>query len=120
MTSILLTLCSRLHRLLAFVRAVEASAYEETELALARQSLAEHVTYGDESRRLAVLHLEWDHLRAVDLYVLFHSFVPPSGGAVRSVAVYASDFGVQRMAEVPRALANDRFLFLEYMLMDFV
>jgi hypothetical protein len=81
------------------MNAVDQSAFEETELAIARQSLQADVAYGDESRRLAVMHLEWERIRAVDLFVLFHSFVP-SGGAIKSVKVFASDFGLERMAEV--------------------
>ena len=55
------------------------------------------------ARRLAVMNLEWDRLGAVDLLVLFRSFIPqPANGTtahpVRSVKVYPSEFGRQRMA----------------------
>jgi hypothetical protein len=78
---------------------VDAAEYEETELALARQSLQANVKLGDESKRIAVMHLEWDRIRAVDLFVLFQSFVP-NGGSLKRVAVFASDYGIEKMAEV--------------------
>ncbi|KAL3844963.1 hypothetical protein ACJIZ3_002366 [Penstemon smallii] len=51
-----------------------------------------------ETRRLAVVNLDWSHVRAVDLYVLLSSFLP-KGGQIMSVAVYPTDFGLQRMEE---------------------
>lgn len=84
---------------------------------MAREALSGDVQLGDESRRLAVMHLEWDRIRAVDLcvvsrhfffvfkncklnrFVLFNSFVP-TGGSIKRVLIVPSDFGVQRMAEV--------------------
>jgi hypothetical protein len=96
--SVRIRACARVY-VFFVMNAVDQSAFEETELAIARQSLQADVAYGDESRRLAVMHLEWERIRAVDLFVLFHSFVP-SGGAIKSVKVFASDFGLERMAEV--------------------
>ncbi|KAL8554569.1 hypothetical protein ACS0TY_002673 [Phlomoides rotata] len=52
----------------------------------------------DETRRLAVVNLDWSQVRAVDLYVLLSSFLP-KGGQVLSVSVYPSEFGAKRMAE---------------------
>ncbi|XP_005100252.1 ESF1 homolog [Aplysia californica] len=50
------------------------------------------------TRRLAVCNMDWDFVKAQDLFVLFKSFVP-EGGCVNSVAIYMSEFGKERMAE---------------------
>ena len=52
----------------------------------------------DGTRRLAVCHCNWDAVRAVDLLAVLRSFVP-AGGSLHRVAVYATEFGEQRMAE---------------------
>lgn len=57
---------------------------------------AEHTQ--EATHRLAACNMDWDRIRAVDLMVLLHSFLPP-GGIIKSVAVYPSEFGKQRMQE---------------------
>uniref|UniRef100_V5HML7 Putative nucleolar pre-rrna processing protein n=1 Tax=Ixodes ricinus TaxID=34613 RepID=V5HML7_IXORI len=52
----------------------------------------------DVTRRLALCNLDWDKLKAQDLFVLLHSFLPP-GGAVKGVTIYPSAFGKERMAQ---------------------
>ena len=54
------------------------------------------VPMGEISPRLAVVNLDWDNIRAVDLMAVFASFCPPSGRITR-VAVYPSEFGKARM-----------------------
>ncbi|KAI0698440.1 hypothetical protein C8T65DRAFT_12783 [Cerioporus squamosus] len=72
------------------------------------------------TRRIAVVNLDWDHVRAIHLYKIFSSLVSPAGapaasgskdnatsktrsapqvrGKVLSVRVYPSEFGKERMA----------------------
>jgi len=51
----------------------------------------------ESSSHLAVLNLDWVHVRAVDIFVILSSFSPP--GSVKRVRVYPSDFGLERMKE---------------------
>ncbi|TVU38618.1 hypothetical protein EJB05_12002 [Eragrostis curvula] len=49
-----------------------------------------------ETHRLAVVNMDWDHIKAVDLYMVMTSCLP-SGGRVLSVSVYPSEFGLKCM-----------------------
>ncbi|PON53505.1 NUC [Parasponia andersonii] len=51
-----------------------------------------------ETRRLAVVNMDWRYVKAVDLYMMLSSFLPKDGH-ILSVAVYPSEFGLQRMKE---------------------
>nr|XP_010917202.1 pre-rRNA-processing protein ESF1 [Elaeis guineensis] len=53
--------------------------------------MTDKVTY-----RLAVVNMDWEHIKAVDLYVVMSSCLP-KGGQVLSVAVYPSEFGFKCM-----------------------
>jgi hypothetical protein len=53
-----------------------------------------------ESPYLAVMNLDWSHVRAVDIFSVVSSFSSP--GSVKSVRVYASDFGIERMEKEQR------------------
>ena len=51
---------------------------------------------GDATRMLAVVNLDWDHVKSTDLMVTFSSFVP-KGGKILKIAIYPSEFGKERM-----------------------
>ncbi|KAF8642244.1 hypothetical protein AX16_009519 [Volvariella volvacea WC 439] len=102
---------------------VEVDLDEDTVAALDAQVEAynrlnpinDHVS-GARSCRLAVVNLDWDHVRAAHLYKVFASLLSPVGpppsnvrtkgvaasvarGRLLSVRVYPSEFGKQRMAK---------------------
>jgi hypothetical protein len=52
---------------------------------------------GEVTSRIAVVNMDWDHIRAVDLMAVFQSFLPP-GGKIQKISVYQSDFGTERLA----------------------
>ncbi|KAF0905261.1 hypothetical protein E2562_003862 [Oryza meyeriana var. granulata] len=49
-----------------------------------------------ETHRLAVVNMDWDHIKAVDLYMVMTSCLP-KGGRVLSVSIYPSEFGLECM-----------------------
>lgn len=51
---------------------------------------------GDATKTLAVVNLDWDNVRCVDLMIAFSSFVPP-GGKILQIHIYPSKFGKERM-----------------------
>ncbi|RKP12621.1 hypothetical protein BJ684DRAFT_11232 [Piptocephalis cylindrospora] len=56
----------------------------------------EDIPRGDETKRLAVVNLDWDHVRAMDLYAVLSGF-KPDGGTILSVTIYPSEFGKERL-----------------------
>ena len=54
----------------------------------------EELTF-DETPFMAVMNMDWSHVRAVDIFAIIASFAPP--GSVKTVRVYPSDFGMERM-----------------------
>lgn len=51
---------------------------------------------GEVSSRIAVVNMDWDHIRAIDLLAVFQSFLP-TGGRIHKISVYQSDFGTERL-----------------------
>ncbi|KAL2267214.1 hypothetical protein VTJ83DRAFT_4491 [Remersonia thermophila] len=56
----------------------------------------EDIEVGEVTNRFAVVNIDWDHIKSVDLLALFSSFVP-TGGRIEKVSVYPSEFGKERM-----------------------
>lgn len=71
---------------------VEAELAEET----AGQEQTEDIPMGDVTRRIAAVNLDWDNIRASDILAVASSFTPPSG-RLKSVTVYPSEFGRERL-----------------------
>jgi hypothetical protein len=59
----------------------------------------EQVPLGNETRRLAVINLDWDNVKASDLMKVFNSFIS-DGSIICSVKIYPSEFGKDRMEKV--------------------
>jgi hypothetical protein len=72
----------------------DLSDADEAELAPTTQS---NVPTGEVSSRLAVVNLDWDNIRAQDLMAVFSSFLSDTG-KLTHVAIYASEFGKERLA----------------------
>ncbi|EPQ32267.1 uncharacterized protein PFL1_00464 [Pseudozyma flocculosa PF-1] len=82
-----------------------------------KKSKKDKVPRGDDTHRLAIVNMDWDHVRSKDLYKVFSSLVSMNPveakrrvgthgpavntvrGSVLSVRVYPSDFGKERMAQ---------------------
>ncbi|PQE14950.1 hypothetical protein CJF32_00002489 [Rutstroemia sp. NJR-2017a WRK4] len=54
------------------------------------------VEMGEVSSRIAVVNIDWDNIRSVDLMAVFQSFVKP-GGKIHKISIYQSEFGKERM-----------------------
>jgi hypothetical protein len=74
----------------------EEEVLEDLEEDVALDRLEPTVETGEVTKRLAVVNLDWDHVKSVDLMALFSSFLP-STGRIQKVTVYPSEFGKERM-----------------------
>ncbi|CAK7211290.1 pre-rRNA-processing protein esf1 [Sporothrix bragantina] len=56
------------------------------------------VPTGEVTNRIAIVNLDWDHVKSRDLMAMFSSFVPKDGrGRIEKISVYPSQFGKERM-----------------------
>ncbi|TEY80912.1 hypothetical protein BOTCAL_0036g00400 [Botryotinia calthae] len=60
------------------------------------QAEQQAVEMGEISSRIAVVNLDWDNIRSVDLMAVFQSFVKP-GGKIHKISIYQSEYGKERM-----------------------
>ncbi|KAF8092316.1 hypothetical protein N665_0417s0013 [Sinapis alba] len=73
----------------------DEAMYEDDEPEVAEEEIA---SIEKETHRLAIVNMDWRYVSAKDLYVVFNSFLPKDGRLL-SVAVYPSEFGLERMKE---------------------
>ncbi|KAK5991323.1 Pre-rRNA-processing protein ESF1 [Cladobotryum mycophilum] len=60
----------------------------------------EEVEMGEVTNRIAIVNLDWDHVKSTDLMALFSSFIPDGNeGKVLNISVYPSEFGKERMQQ---------------------
>ncbi len=76
----------------ALVDSVDGRVEEEDDIS---EEEVEHIE--DATTRLAIQNCDWMHIKAEDLFVVLQSFCP-SGQVVKSVQIYPSNFGLERMA----------------------
>ncbi|KAK3985170.1 hypothetical protein QBC44DRAFT_163457 [Cladorrhinum sp. PSN332] len=69
---------------------------EESRPGIRLRKEKQEVQPGELSHRFAVVNIDWDNIKSVDLMALFSSFVP-TGGRIEKVSVYPSEFGKSRM-----------------------
>lgn len=74
----------------------EAEAQEDDE-----EEEEDDVPRGDESHRFACVNLDWDHVKSIDLFKVFSGFKGEKG-AIRSVKIYPSEFGKERLEREER------------------
>ncbi len=86
----------------------ESSVDEESEVDdTMDQAFSQHplvntqIELGDATRRLALVNVDWDQLKAVDLFVMLAAF-KPAMGQIKSVKIFPSEFGKERLAREAR------------------
>jgi hypothetical protein len=78
----------------------EGGAQVDTEGDMQRfQDEQNEVEAGEVTNRIAIVNLDWDHVKSTDLMALFNSFLPETGGKIDKISVYPSEFGKERMQQ---------------------
>ncbi|RCH88892.1 pre-rRNA-processing protein esf1 [Rhizopus stolonifer] len=55
-----------------------------------------HIPEGEETSRLALVNMDWDKIKAVDIMKVLNGFKPDTG-VIQSVTIYPSEFGKERL-----------------------
>lgn len=56
---------------------------------------------GEKTNRFAIVNLDWDHIKAKDLFIVFDGF-KPLGGSIISVKIYLSEYGKEKLEKENR------------------
>ena len=57
------------------------------------------VETGEVTNRIAIVNLDWDHIKSADLMALLSSFIPSGSGRIERISIYPSEFGKERMQQ---------------------
>ncbi|KAI7904638.1 uncharacterized protein BX663DRAFT_550295 [Cokeromyces recurvatus] len=57
----------------------------------------QHIPEGEETNRLALVNMDWDKIKAVDIFKVLSTFKPDTG-IIKKVTIYPSEFGKERLA----------------------
>lgn len=68
----------------------------ESEEELDEIDASKHIADGEETSRLALVNMDWDKIKAVDILKVLSGFKPDTG-IIKSVAIYPSEFGKERL-----------------------
>jgi hypothetical protein len=74
----------------------EEDEVEESRPGIRLRREKQEIEQGEVTSRFAVVNMDWDHIKSLDLMALFSSFVPV-GGRIEKVTIYPSEFGKGRM-----------------------
>lgn len=57
----------------------------------------EDIPDGEETARIAVVNLDWDNIKSVDLYFVLQSFLTNSSGTIKKISIIPSNYGLEQM-----------------------
>ncbi|KAI8352103.1 hypothetical protein BD560DRAFT_450003 [Blakeslea trispora] len=62
------------------------------------ESNVKHIPEGEETSRLALVNMDWDKIKAVDILKVLNGFKPDTG-VIQRVSIYPSEFGKERLKQ---------------------
>ncbi|KAI8098706.1 uncharacterized protein BX664DRAFT_254641 [Halteromyces radiatus] len=60
-----------------------------------------HIERGEETRRLALVNMDWDKVKSMDIFQVLNGFKPKTG-IIERVSIYPSEFGKERLEKEER------------------